>query len=261
MMIIFVNRDTITPTLYGNTIRLNEYNHYAMQYKISVYISYVVLSCIFTTAMNVVHSIFFLQISLTSISFLVPSIAGILFGITLAHNKVLSQQLTRIAYTDSLTLTYNRLHFDKFLESEISKIKRYGGTFSIIFFDLDHFKQVNDNYGHDIGDKVLRCVTDIVSSANRSADIFARYGGEEFIILTPSTDLAGASNHAERLRKDIADYDFPISNTITCSFGVAEFDPDSDNSETVIKRADNALYLAKENGRNRVEAISSCEPA
>ena len=227
-----------------------------MQHKVSVYLLYVLLSCIFTTAMNIVHSFFILQIPITSISFLVPNIAGILFGLTLAHNKVLSQKLTQIAYTDSLTLTYNRLHFDKFLDSEISKIKRYGGTFSIIFLDLDHFKQVNDNYGHDAGDKVLRSVTDIVSSANRSADIFARYGGEEFIILTPSTDLAGACKHAERLRSDIETYDFPISHRVTCSFGVAEFNADTDNSESIIKRADNALYLAKEKGRNRVESIS-----
>lgn len=228
-----------------------------MQQKVSIYTAYVLLSCLFTSAMNGIHTLFILQLPLSAISFLIPTIAGILFGVTLAHNKVLSQTLTQIAYTDSLTLTYNRLHFDKFLNIEIDKVKRYEHTFSIIFFDLDYFKQVNDNYGHDVGDKVLRCVTDIVSSANRSADIFARYGGEEFIILTPSTDLLGATQHAERLRQDIENYDFPISNEITCSFGVAQFNPESDDAESIVKRADEALYMAKENGRNRVESISN----
>ena len=158
-----------------------------------------------------------------------------------------------MAYTDSLTHIYNRLHFAHFLDAEIDKVKRYGGTFSIIFFDLDHFKEVNDNYGHLVGDEVLEKITNIVSSANRSADIFARYGGEEFIILTPETDLNGALTHAERLRNDIEKTEFKSAGNVTSSFGVTEFIVESDTVEKLFDRVDKALYLAKDRGRNRVE--------
>ncbi|NOQ88843.1 MAG: diguanylate cyclase [Gammaproteobacteria bacterium] len=158
-----------------------------------------------------------------------------------------------MAYTDSLTHIYNRLHFAHFLDAEIDKVKRYGGTFSIIFFDLDHFKEVNDNFGHLAGDKVLEKITEIVSGANRSADIFARYGGEEFIILTPETELSGAMIHAERLRNDIEKFEFQGVGHVTSSFGVTEFNAEKDDVASLFERADVALYMAKENGRNRVE--------
>jgi diguanylate cyclase (GGDEF)-like protein len=225
----------------------------AARHKLLTYLLYVGLSCFFTAALNIIHTVYFLKIDLTIASFVVPIFAGLLFGLLLSRIKTLSTQLRNIAYTDSLTKIYNRLHFSHFLDAEIDKVKRYGGKFSIIFFDLDHFKKVNDNHGHLIGDYVLACVTDIVSKANRSADIFARYGGEEFIILTPQTDLKGALAHAERLRKDIEKFTFKTAGHITSSFGVAEFNAETDSIETLLERADKALYLAKENGRNRVE--------
>jgi diguanylate cyclase (GGDEF)-like protein len=112
---------------------------------------------------------------------------------------------------------------------------------------------VNDNFGHLVGDEVLEKVTSIVSTANRSADIFARYGGEEFIILTPETNLRGALTHAERLRHDIEKANFKTAGHITSSFGVTEFIAESDTLENLLDRVDKALYLAKDNGRNRVE--------
>jgi len=112
---------------------------------------------------------------------------------------------------------------------------------------------VNDNYGHLAGDHILEQVTKLVSAANRSADIFARYGGEEFIILTPETDLDGALVHAERLRRDIENFEFKTVGHITSSFGVAEFNADKDSVDDILSRADTALYMAKELGRNRVE--------
>lgn len=225
----------------------------ATKHKLLIYLLYVGLSCFFTVVLNILHSVYFLRIELTTISFVTPVFAGVLFGLMLARIKTLSKQLRNIAYTDSLTKIYNRLHFAHFLDAEIDKVKRYGGKFSIIFFDLDHFKEVNDNYGHRIGDDVLACVTDIVTKANRSADIFARYGGEEFIILTPQTDLKGALIHAERLRRDIEKFKFNTVGHITSSFGVTEFIVETDSIETLLERADKALYLAKEYGRNRVE--------
>jgi len=220
---------------------------------LTIYLFYVSLSCFVTIVLNIVHTSLILQIELTAISFIIPVFAGLLFGGLLAQIKSLSAKLRDIAYTDSLTHIYNRLHFAHFLDAEIDKAKRYGSKFSIIFFDLDHFKDVNDNYGHLVGDEVLERITEIVSKANRSADIFARYGGEEFIILTPETELSGALIHAERLRNDIANHDFKSVGQVTSSFGVAEFNAEKDDVETLLERADKALYLAKEYGRNRVE--------
>ena len=221
--------------------------------KLFSYLLYVSLCCFITSVLNIVHTIYILKINFTAISFSIPILAGIIFGLMLAHIKILSEKLSTMAYTDSLTHIYNRLHFAHFLDAEIDKVKRYGGIFSIIFFDLDHFKEVNDNFGHLAGDEVLETITAIVSSANRSADIFARYGGEEFIILTPETDLSGAMIHAERLRNDIDKHEFQTVGHVTSSFGVAEFKVETDDLEKLLERADKALYMAKEYGRNRVE--------
>jgi diguanylate cyclase (GGDEF)-like protein len=221
--------------------------------KLLTYALYVSMSCFFTSILNIIHTIYVLKIEFTAASFIIPTFTGLLFGIMLAHIKVLSTRLRGMAYTDSLTNIYNRLHFAHFLDAEIDKVKRYGGKFSIIFFDLDHFKEVNDNYGHLAGDEVLEQVTLLVSKANRDADIFARYGGEEFIILAPETDLSGALIHAERLRNDIENFEFKTVGHITSSFGVAEFDAEKDDVDDLLERADKALYMAKEFGRNRVE--------
>lgn len=221
--------------------------------KLFTYLLYVSTSCLITVLLNIIHTVYALKIDFTAVSFVIPVIAGLLFGLMLAHIKVLNEKLGKMAHTDSLTKIYNRLHFAHFLDAEIDKVKRYGGSFSIIFFDLDHFKDVNDNFGHLVGDEVLEKVTELVSKANRSADIFARYGGEEFIILAPETDLSGATIHAERLRNDIEKFEFQTVGHITSSFGVAEFDAEKDTVETILERADIALYMAKDLGRNRVE--------
>lgn len=221
--------------------------------KLFIYLFYISLSCFITITLNIIHTVYLLKIEFTSVSFIIPTFAGLLFGLMLAHIKVLSARLSKMAYTDSLTHIFNRLHFAHFLDSEIDKVKRYGGVFSIIFFDLDHFKEVNDNYGHRVGDEVLEELTELVARTNRSADIFARYGGEEFIILAPETNLAGALTHAERLRGAIEQFEFKTIGHISSSFGVTEFAAETDNLETLLDRADKALYMAKEFGRNRVE--------
>ena len=221
--------------------------------KVLVYFLYIAISCLFTSGLNIIHAEYMLNIPLTPAAFITPIIAGLLFGYLLARIKLLHQQMSLMAYTDPLTNIYNRLHFGHFLDAEIDRVKRYGGTFSIIFFDLDRFKEVNDEYGHLVGDEVLKRVAEIVEKANRNADIFARYGGEEFIILAPATDIAGARVHAERLRNDIEHYRFSEISHLTCSFGVAEYKPDADDVMSLFKRADTALYNAKKLGRNRVE--------
>lgn len=221
--------------------------------KLLIYLAYTSLFCFLTAVLNIIHTVYFLKIEFTPVTFFIPTMAGLIFGLMFAHIKSLSSQLKELAFTDSLTKIYNRLHFAHFLDIEIDKAKRYNGTFSIIFFDLDHFKEVNDNFGHAAGDEVLEQLTVIVSKANRNADIFARYGGEEFIILAPETDLSGALIHAERLRNDIEKFEFNTVGHITSSFGVSEFNNENDTMESLLERADKALYMAKEYGRNRVE--------
>ena len=219
-----------------------------------IYFVYISLACVFTAELNVVHARFLLGIELTYTSFIMPTFAGVLFGYLLARIKLLGEQLEEMAYTDSLTGIYNRLHFSHLLDSEIDKAKRYGEQLSIIFFDIDHFKQVNDTYGHPAGDTVLKEIAKVISDANRSSDIFARYGGEEFIILTTFTNIKGAVEHAQRLRHDIEQHHFQTEN-VTASFGVTEFDPSSDDHKSLLERADKALYKAKSDGRNCVRHI------
>ena len=216
-----------------------------------IYALYIMLSCLFTSLLNIIHSIYVLNIELSPASFIIPAFAGIIFGIMLAYIKLLSKRLQEMAYTDALTNVYNRLHLAHFLEAEIERVRRYQGTFSIILFDLDYFKKVNDQHGHQTGDKILQRLTKLVSEANRDADILARYGGEEFIILASATDLNGAARHAERLRRDIENYPFGLSRKITASFGIAEYKADED-IDSLIRRADIALYNAKAEGRNCV---------
>ncbi len=222
--------------------------------KLLVYFLYIAISCLFTSGLNIIHTEYMLNIPLTPAAFIAPIFAGLLFGYLLARIKLLHEQMSLMAHTDPLTNIYNRLHFGNFLDAEIDRVKRYGGTFSIIFFDLDRFKEINDEYGHLVGDEVLKQVVEVVQHANRNADIFARYGGEEFIILAPSTDIAGARIHAERLREDIENHRFSDIHKLTCSFGIAEYKADADDVPSLFKRADTALYNAKNLGRNRVEA-------
>jgi len=216
-----------------------------------IYALYIMLSCVFTSLLNIIHSTYILKIELIPVSFIIPVLAGIIFGYMLAYIKLLSKRLQEMAYTDALTNVYNRLHLSHFLDAEIERVRRYQGTFSIILFDLDYFKKVNDHHGHQTGDKILQQLTKLVTEANRDADILARYGGEEFIILASATDLAGATKHAERLRRDIENHPFILHQKITASFGVAEYKAGED-IDSLIRRADVALYTAKDQGRNCV---------
>ena len=219
-----------------------------------IYFVYISLACVFTAELNVVHARFLLGIELTYTSFIMPTFAGVLFGYLLARIKLLGEQLEEMAYTDSLTGIYNRLHFNHLLHSEIDKAKRYGEQLSIIFFDVDHFKQVNDTHGHPAGDAVLKEIADVISHANRCSDVFARYGGEEFIVLAAFTKIEGAMEHAQRMRKDIEQHDFQTGK-VTASFGVTEFNSSSDDQESLLERADKALYQAKSDGRNCVRQL------
>ena len=167
-----------------------------------------------------------------------------------------NSELEHLASTDALTGLTNRRRFLEFLENERCRIERYGGALSLIMFDVDHFKKVNDTWGHAVGDAVLCEIARDAQQFLRRADIAARYGGEEFVILLPETELPGATQIADRLRQLVADTVIandqkpPIS--VTISIGVASLEPDESGDELLI-RADKAMYQAKNNGRNRVE--------
>ena len=152
---------------------------------------------------------------------------------------------------DNLTGIKNRYYFDERIKEEVDLAKRQKVSFSLLLFDLDHFKHVNDNFGHDIGDKVLKRVTDAVSKIIRSYDIFARWGGEEFVVLMPNTTEAEAVPAAEKIRKTVEDISHPDIEKITISIGIAIWEVDDDVDQIFVK-ADKALYTAKNQGRNRV---------
>ncbi len=155
------------------------------------------------------------------------------------------------ATTDPLTTLYNRDYFNRCLKNEMERSKRYGSSLSLIVFDIDRFKQVNDTYGHLSGDTVLIELSFLCLAIIRESDILARWGGEEFIILAPENDKGSIVPFAEKLRKLIEKYSFSIKTQITCSFGVTEY-ISGETKDEFVNRADQALFKAKDTGRNKV---------
>ena len=156
-----------------------------------------------------------------------------------------------LACTDLLTGICNRYKFTEWFEIILQRQQRYGGKLALILFDIDYFKQVNDQFGHISGDKVLKDVAQLIQSCVRTTDIFARWGGEEFIILVPEGGHQAAVDLAERLRSAMESYCFNNLPKVTASFGVSEYRT-NDTLETLFARADEAVYHAKHQGRNRV---------
>lgn len=165
------------------------------------------------------------------------------------------EEITLLSITDPLTQVFNRMKVGEELKREVGRAKRYATPVTLIMFDIDHFKAVNDTYGHDMGDAVLIEFTRRVSSGLRSTDIFGRWGGEEFLLILPETSEEGAVVLAEKLRERVAAEPFDIVGEVTCSIGVSVI-CDDDDEQTLLKRADLGLYRAKESGRNRVEVVS-----
>lgn len=160
-------------------------------------------------------------------------------------------RLNELATQDVLTKVANRFQFDKVLEHSITLSERYGRALSMILLDIDYFKDVNDRYGHLVGDEVLKKLAQILLQGIRKSDVIARWGGEEFVILLPDSELSSAVKLAESLRIRISESDFSPVDQITCSIGVVRWN-EGENADQVLKRADEKLYLAKEAGRNRV---------
>lgn len=160
------------------------------------------------------------------------------------------------ANTDGLTKCYNKAYFSNALEVEIKKARLKKLALSLIIFDLDHFKALNDNFGHDAGDHVLKTSAELIRKYGiRDGDVFARYGGEEFVILLPETTLRQSFEIAERLRQLMEKHKFLYDERrlpVSVSVGVSELTPTVKNGTDLFKRADAAVYKSKENGRNQV---------
>lgn len=166
----------------------------------------------------------------------------------------LEKQLQHMATTDRLTQVFNRLKFDEELKNQIEWAQSTKNSLGLIMFDLDHFKAVNDNFGHDIGDEVLKSTVELVMRHIRKSDTLARWGGEEFMIITPLTDAFELKTIAESLREQIEQLAHKTAGTITASFGGSVLKP-RDTFSTLVKRVDAALYQSKKDGRNRCTVI------
>ena len=169
-------------------------------------------------------------------------------------NAVLYEQANKLAVTDGLTGISNRQSVEKSLQIEFERSKRYNSPLSLILLDVDHFKDVNDTYGHQKGDEILIAFASLLKKACRANDIAARYGGEEFVMVLPQSSAQGAFKIAERVREEMMKISFTGNESnfaVTVSCGVAEFNKDYESINKLISVADRALYEAKNGGRNK----------
>ncbi|HSI03888.1 MAG TPA: diguanylate cyclase [Myxococcota bacterium] len=166
-----------------------------------------------------------------------------------------NQRLEELSNTDGLTRVVNRRHLMELLDLEFTRARRYNNALSFVMVDIDHFKAINDRYGHQVGDEALTAVASVLRQDLRRNDVIGRYGGEEFSLLLPETIGDGARVVAERYRKRIEEYQLQTNGELiklTASFGVAELAPGLADIDALVRRADAAMYQAKHEGRNRV---------
>ena len=184
--------------------------------------------------------------------FIIFLLIVVLIVLMIRYHKRLYDQ----AVKDHLTQLFNRSYFDQILENEFSRSKRYSKDMSLLLIDIDHFKSINDKFGHDVGDYVIAETAKRMNNMIRDIDTISRWGGEEFLTLLPETDVDRAANIAERLRMKIHLDPYLIGKhtlNISISIGVAAYAEGVETVDEILKRADEALYTAKDNGRNRVE--------
>lgn len=174
------------------------------------------------------------------------------------HLYSTNAELGRLAFEDDLTGLHNMRYFHDYFQREMQRSLRYKSCFSLLLLDLDDFKQVNDSYGHQAGDRVLQYIADLIGRTMRQVDMAARYGGEEFAVFLPETSKTEAMIIAERLRRRIDEHKTPWQQhniSVTASIGVTYFDPEQEEAykDQIIARADKAMYLAKHEGKNRIK--------
>jgi diguanylate cyclase (GGDEF)-like protein/PAS domain S-box-containing protein len=180
---------------------------------------------------------------------------GIIENITLEKElKAQHEKLKRLSVTDHLTGLFNRQKLEQTLATEIDRASRANSCFGVIMLDLDFFKRVNDTYGHQVGDEILIEVSNVLRQRSRRTDIVGRWGGEEFMIICPATDLQGAQRLAELIRTKIEQHAFPVVGEQTCSLGVS-CHQQAEDARSTIQRVDQALYQAKQQGRNCVVSV------
>jgi len=189
----------------------------------------------------------------STIALIGPAVVGTRI---ICRDRALQEEVTRLSQVDHLTGLLNRRRITQLLENEVRRALRYDTGFSVIMMDIDNFKAVNDRFGHQAGDTVLKKIADVIRKGVRATDLVGRWGGEEFIILSPETDVAGSTSLAEKMRILLEAVDFDQIGGMTASFGVAAFNQ-GDNVEAVIGRADAGLYAAKNGGKNRVEVAQT----
>ncbi len=177
----------------------------------------------------------------------------------ITKRKKMEKDLEKLATTDSLTGAKNRRSFLQFFEQELSRSQRYGHNLALLMMDIDHFKNINDTYGHDTGDKVLKLLVAEAHSILRGTDMFSRWGGEEFIVLLPESHDHQASAVAERLRDNLSKIDISTDGgaliRFTVSIGMTVVENKDDLLNDIVKKVDKALYMAKKQGRNRVVVL------
>ncbi len=169
------------------------------------------------------------------------------------ERKMMEAELNILSTTDKLTQAYNRTKFDEIIQKEFAFSRRYNKPLSLVMIDLDHFKGINDTFGHNTGDYVLKTVSGIIKDTIRETDYLVRWGGEEFLVVATSMRLEEARELSERIRNEIEKYAFDQC-TVTASLGITQYKT-GDTVHTLLQRADAALYLAKNNGRNRSELL------
>ncbi|TDS32293.1 GGDEF domain-containing protein [Halanaerobium congolense] len=218
----FLKAETSTSLIYSTISRIS-YQIMLVIFATIIIISFLVIKILHNTSENIVKSL----------------------------KKELKEK-TILAENDKMLGIYNRSKFNKELQREMNRADRYNSKLSLIMIDIDYFKKFNDNYGHHVGDEVLKKIVEIVDSGIREHDILARYGGDEFMLICPETDLDEAEILAQKLNCTIDNYNYKQHNDLSCSFGVAEYKGRKDNSVSLVNRADEALYKAKRTGRNKV---------
>lgn len=180
------------------------------------------------------------------------------YATDVTKHKRMEKELRCLSVTDCLTNCYNRRFFMQKLEEEIERAKRNGNKFSLIMLDIDRFKSINDRFGHNAGDLVLKSMAEMIKNRIRKIDTLARWGGEEFVLLLPDTPVENAARLAEELRESLSRMDIQGVGRVTASFGVAGYCP-GDSVDSLVNKADNMMYEAKAAGRNCVRYMNECE--